>query len=176
MVFGTPTTGSAEVRVHPRGHAERVLAADRDQRVELLEARLHPLDAAVHLVGFVRLVPMIVPPRGRIPEISGRPSGWNSRSTMPRHPSRTPTTSSPRCHERRATARITAFRPGQSPPPVRTPMRMSGRVYVCSAKRRPTASWVPYSPFVFAYAWYTTVSPTPRSSRVNASVCSGRNQ
>ena len=35
------------------------------------------------LYGFVRDVPMIVPPRGRIPEISRGPSGWKSCSTMP---------------------------------------------------------------------------------------------
>ena len=43
---------------------------------------------------------------------------------MPRQPSRTPTTSCPRDHDRRATARMTAFRPGQSPPPVSTPIRI----------------------------------------------------
>ena len=76
------------------------------------------------LYGFVRDVPMIVPPRGRIPEISRGPSGWKSCSTIPRQPSRTPTTSCPRDHDRRATARMTALRPGQSPPPVSTPIRI----------------------------------------------------
>ena len=47
-----------------------------------------------------------------------------SPSTSPRHPARIPTTSSPRTCERRATARMTAFRPGQSPPPVRIPTRI----------------------------------------------------
>ena len=74
------------------------------------------------LYGFVRDVPMIVPPRGRIPEISRGPSGWKSCSTIPRQPSRTPITSCPRDHDRRATARMTAFSPGQSPPPVSTPI------------------------------------------------------
>src|SRR5207247_7409702 len=55
------------------------------------------------------------------PEISRGPSGSNFASTSPRHPSRTPSTSCPRENDRRATARITAFRPGQSPPPVSTP-------------------------------------------------------
>src|SRR3954471_22779847 len=65
---------------------------------------------------------MMVPPRVRIPEISRGPSGWKSCSTIPRQPSRTPTTSCPRDHDRRATARMTAFSPGQSPPPVSTPI------------------------------------------------------
>src|SRR5579872_3580388 len=78
--------------------------------------------------GFVREVPMIVPPRGRMPEIWGRPSDWKFCSIIPRQPSRTPTTSWPYAHARRATARMTALRPGQSPPPVRTPMR-TGLVY-----------------------------------------------
>ena len=35
IVFGTPTTGSAVLGVQPGGGAERVLAADRDQAVEV---------------------------------------------------------------------------------------------------------------------------------------------
>ena len=50
IVFGTPTTGRSNSRVEPRGDAERVLAADRDQGVELLESLAHLLDAAVDLV------------------------------------------------------------------------------------------------------------------------------
>ncbi len=38
------------------------------------------------LYGLVRVVPTIVPPRGRIPEISERPSGWKVCSIMPRQP------------------------------------------------------------------------------------------
>src|SRR4029078_5115172 len=49
------------------------------------------------------------------------PSSMKCPSTRPRQPSRTPTIVCPRVSERRVTARITAFRPGQSPPPVRTP-------------------------------------------------------
>src|SRR5918996_3014024 len=65
----------------------------------------------------------MVPPRGRIPEIARASSGVNVPSTIPRQPSRTPTTSCPRSRERRVTARMTAFSPGQSPPPVRIPTR-----------------------------------------------------
>ena len=54
-----------------------------------------------------------------------RSMGTVSPSSTPRQPSRKPTTSSP-CSPipLRTTARITALRPGQSPPPVRMPMRM----------------------------------------------------
>ena len=45
--------------------------------------------------GFVRDVPMIVPPRGRMPETSRGPSSSASPSISPRQPSRTPTTRSP---------------------------------------------------------------------------------
>src|SRR5580658_6661572 len=48
-----------------------------------------------------------------------------SPSSGPRHPSRNPTDSRPYSWTPlRTTARITAFKPGQSPPPVRTPTRM----------------------------------------------------
>src|SRR5580693_6834772 len=48
-----------------------------------------------------------------------------SPSSGPRHPSRNPTNSRPYSWTPlRTTARITAFKPGQSPPPVRTPTRM----------------------------------------------------
>jgi hypothetical protein len=67
---------------------------------------------------------MIVPPRGSKPEISRGPSGSNSPSTRPFQPSRTPTTSPPRTMIRRPVARMTAFSPGQSPPPVSTPTRI----------------------------------------------------
>src|SRR3954452_19961598 len=73
------------------------------------------------LYGFVRLVPMIVPPRGRIPETSRSARSRNSPSTSPRQPSRMPTESQPAASASRTTARITAFSPGQSPPPVRMP-------------------------------------------------------
>ena len=46
-------------------------------------------------------------------------------STSPRQPCSTPTTSSPASNARRATARMTAFSPGQSPPPVRIPIRIA---------------------------------------------------
>ena len=119
-----------EVRVEPGSDAERVLAADRDERIELLERSADRLDAAVELV---RVRARRADDRAAAREDPGdlrAPSGSKSCSTIPRQPSRTPTTSWPRAHERRATARITAFRPGQSPPPVRTPILTDlSRVY-----------------------------------------------
>ena len=45
-----PDDVDAELVVEPCGDAERVLAADRDERVELLEGRLDRIDAALDLV------------------------------------------------------------------------------------------------------------------------------
>src|SRR3954453_15840082 len=73
------------------------------------------------LYGFVRLVPRIVPPRGRIPETSRSERSRNVPSTRPRQPSTMPTQSQPSASELRTTARMTAFKPGQSPPPVSMP-------------------------------------------------------
>ena len=59
-------------------------------------------------------------------DVARRRAARHSPSRSPRQPSRTPTTPRrPRSKERRATARMTAFRPGQSPPPVRTPTVLS---------------------------------------------------
>src|SRR5438105_5488500 len=78
------------------------------------------------LKGLVRLVPRMVPPRWRMPLVASRVSRscWGG-SSKPRQPSRMPITSRPSCSPRRTTARITALRPGQSPPPVRTAIFMS---------------------------------------------------
>src|SRR5439155_7922474 len=70
---------------------------------------------------------MIVPPRGRIPETCAGPRSRKLPSTRPRQPSSTATQSQPSASEARTTARITAFRPGQSPPPVNMPMVFATR-------------------------------------------------
>ena len=65
----------AVLRVQPGRDAERVLAADRDQRVEplALEASRAPARRRPSaLNGFVRDVPRIVPPRGRMPAVLAR--------------------------------------------------------------------------------------------------------
>ena len=108
----------------PRGAAPRRRACPRRRsrrarRGALLEVRSTASTPPSSLYGFVRDVPMIVPPRGRIPEISRGPSCSSLPSTSPRQPSRTPIDlPAARC-SRRVTARMTAFSPGQSPPPVR---------------------------------------------------------
>ena len=77
------------------------------------------------LIGLVRLEPRIVPPRGRMPRTCGMPSGVVTPSSGPFQPSRNPTNSKPySVTPLRTTARMTALRPGQSPPPVSTPTRM----------------------------------------------------
>src|SRR5207247_1492943 len=116
--------------VQPSRDAERVLAADRHERVQPEQAEVATTLSAPPstLNGFVREVPRIVPPRGMIPEIRSLPSSCDLPSTKPFHPSWTPTTSTPRSIECRVTARMTAFSPGQSPPPVRIPSRFTIRV------------------------------------------------
>src|SRR5690349_14770103 len=67
----------------------------------------------------------MVPPRVRISSTSARPISLVRFSIGPCHPLRNPTISQPcALMPLRTTARITAFRPGQSPPPVSTPMRI----------------------------------------------------
>src|SRR6267378_6491728 len=72
----------------------------------------------------VREVPRIVPPRWRIPEVLSWVSSKKSPARTPAQPLRKPAISNPcALMPRRTTARITALSPGQSPPPVRMPMR-----------------------------------------------------
>ena len=116
------------LRVQPRRDAERVLAADRDERVEplALEGRAAPsrrrprpcTGSSATCRGSCRRA-------GGSPRRRGARAARRSPSTSPRQPSRTPTTSQPRPSERRVTARMTAFSPGQSPPPVRIPTRFA---------------------------------------------------
>src|SRR5436309_2840183 len=81
------------------------------------------------LAGLVRDVPRMVPPVGRMPRTSdGVSSPMRPSSRQPAQPFLTPLTGWPSWNARRATARIAAFRPGASPPPVRTPMRTGDRL------------------------------------------------
>src|SRR5438034_1440028 len=66
----------------------------------------------------------MVPPRCKIPRTDSVDSSRTSRSITPRQPFRNPTTFHPMPPMAlRTTARMAPFSPGQSPPPVRTPMR-----------------------------------------------------
>ncbi len=79
--------------------------------------------------GWNRAVPSRVPPTGSTFRMSDRPSGWTSPCATPFQPLRKPMTECPyspsACF---TTPRIAALRPGQSPPPVRSPMRMPAPV------------------------------------------------
>ena len=70
----------------------------------------------------MRDVPRIVPPLPSIHLTLSLSSGMVSSPMRPSQPFRMPMTSSPTSFDRPTTPRITAFRPGQSPPAVNTPM------------------------------------------------------
>ena len=78
------------------------------------------------LYGFVRDVPRIVPPRGSRPRIE--PSARSHRLAFHDAAPTVPVADDRRGRScpspLRTTARITAFKPGQSPPPVSMPIRM----------------------------------------------------
>ncbi len=126
IVLGTPTT------LTPRSAS--LVATPRVSSPPMATSASTPASARLSLIrstppsilnGLVREEPRMVPPRGRIPRHSSMPSGMVTPSRGPRQPSRNPTNSKP-CWVTplRTTARITAFSPGQSPPPVSTPTRM----------------------------------------------------
>ena len=91
IVLGTPTIRTPIGRELVRD-PEGVLATDRDHRVdalgvEVVEARAHTV---VGVVGLVRDVPRIVPPRAGAPRCHRR-DRRPSPSISPRHPWRKPT-------------------------------------------------------------------------------------
>src|SRR5882762_7188463 len=123
MVFGTPTmfTPMAENLVATPSVSSPPMAttAPTLSALRFFSTISGPL--AGFLNGLVREVPRMVPPRWRMPLVASRVSrSCSGGSSRPRQPSRIPITSSPCCSPLRTTARITALRPGQSPPPVRT--------------------------------------------------------
>ena len=130
IVFGTPTTGMPSSCSLP-GDAERVLAADRDQGVEALglHRRLDLVQAVLDLVdvgaGRSEDRPAAVqdPARGgeverhRVVVQDAGPAVAEARRIHG------PWASMPF----RTMARMTALSPGQSPPPVSTPIRIGAR-------------------------------------------------
>ena len=126
IVLGTPTTFT------PRSAS--LVATPRVSSPPIATSASTPLAARLSLIlstppsilnGFVRDDFRIVPPRGRMPRTWSTPSGVVRFSSGPFQPSRNPTNSKPySATPLRTTARITAFSPGQSPPPVSTPTRM----------------------------------------------------
>src|SRR5215472_12431266 len=132
MVLGTPTTlapapcnFAATPSVSSPPMATRA-STPRLSRFSLIRSTPDwPSMVADSASGFVRDEPRIVPPRGRIPRTACTSSTIVSPSSGPRQPSRNPMNSiSCSAAPVRTTARMTAFSPGQSPPPVRTPTRM----------------------------------------------------
>src|SRR5512137_2839529 len=103
MVFGTPTT----------------FIPIAWKRVATPSVSTTIFGPSGRLKGLVREVPRMVPPSWRMPDVFWRVIRKWSSSRRPFQPSRTPVNSNPCCSPRRTTARMTAFRPGQSPPPVR---------------------------------------------------------
>ena len=118
-----PDTGLGELP----GGREGAVAADADERLDVLVPNVSRTESMPPLVssGWNRAVPSIVPPWLTMPRAWSRVSGNRSPSTTPRQPWRNPTRVSPCRLLCLTTARIKALSPGQSPPPVRSPMRMS---------------------------------------------------
>src|SRR5829696_1188771 len=147
MVFGTPTTlrpSSYSFLATPRVSSPPIAIRASTPCCRSPAATFsNPFST---LYGLVREVPRIVPPRGRMPRTCSMPSGPAMPSIGPRQPSRKPTNSWPYSETPlRTTARMTAFRPGQSPPPVSTPIRIvppgihSVRQSVASDRQHSTA-------------------------------------
>src|ERR1022692_4305283 len=140
MVLGTPTMltpASCSLAATPRVSSPPIAistSTPRLSRLSLIRVMPdRPPLAAAPASGFVRDEPRIVPPRGRMPRTACTSSGTVSPSSGPRHPSRNPMNSWPNSvTPRRTIARITAFSPGQSPPPVRIPTRMGALSHVLS--------------------------------------------
>src|SRR5215475_6695572 len=139
MVFGTPTTltPSPYSRAATPSVSSPPIAtsASTPRPARLSFIRSTPLrPGPVSRYGFVRDEPRMVPPRGRMPRTAFTSSGTVSASIGPRQPSRNPTNSRPKSWiPLRTRARMTAFNPGQSPPPVRTPTRMGPSLAPASA-------------------------------------------
>ncbi len=91
--------------------------------------------------GFVREVPRIVPPCFEMPMTWARPRGMVSPSTTPFQPLRKPTNSRPyRFVPVKTAERITALRPGQSPPLVRMPILIASIMPCPAGGQKPHAS------------------------------------
>src|ERR1700748_1863682 len=148
MVLGTPTTftpSAYSLVAAPRVSSPPIAisaSTPRPARVSLIRSAPEgPLPLLAN--GFVRDGPSPVPPRGRMPRTAGPSRGRVSPSSGPRQPSRKPTNSYPySCTPLRTTARITAFRPGQSPPPVRTPTLMRPTLVVTETGGSQFGRWL----------------------------------
>ena len=137
MVLGTPTTltpRSASLVATPRVSSPPIAtSASTPSAARFSWIRSTPPSI---LNGLVRLEPRMVPPRGRMPRHCLIPRFIVRPSSGPFQPSRYPTNSKPWTFTPlRTTARMTALRPGQSPPPVSTPTFMLGPSLVTGLDR-----------------------------------------
>ena len=148
MVFGTPTTST------PRSAS--LVATPSVSSPPIATRASTPAEARLSLIrstppsilnGLVREEPRMVPPRGRMPRHSLTPSSMVRPSSGPFHPSRKPTNSKPWVLVPwRTTARMTALRPGQSPPPVSTPTRIVHSPVSGLERSKPRPTLVPPRP------------------------------
>ncbi len=127
IVFGTPTTGTFS--------SDSQCAAVSVPSPPIGMSTSMPLSSSVCLIWFsparslsgcTRAVPSMVPPFASSRSLrSSFASCMRRFSSNPRQPSWNPTTDEPYLLSQvRTTARMTALSPGQSPPPVRIPIRM----------------------------------------------------
>src|SRR5205085_4242504 len=127
IVFGTPTIGSpsSESRAALESVPSPPIATSASSSCFSNVARTFSIPPPpCSRIGLAAEEPRIVPPRNRIPRTESRSSGLESSSMTPRQPFRNPTISWPWTSvPLRTSARIAALRPGQSPPPVSTPIR-----------------------------------------------------
>ena len=122
MVFGTPTRGTW-FSLYSSAPRRKVPSPPITTRASI-PSRCSRAAATPPswLCGLTLEVPRIVPPLGRMPLVTRPSSGTLRPSITPRQPSAKPTNSSLyTTSPLRTTARMTALRPGQSPPPVSTP-------------------------------------------------------
>src|SRR5690349_169673 len=126
IVFGTPTTGmpsSCSLPATPRVSSPPIgISASR---LLAFMAALTLFRPSSTLYTLVRDDPRIVPPRCRMPRVLSSVSSTPSLLMTPAQPCRKPQNSCPwALIPLRTTPRMTAFSPGQSPPPVSTPILM----------------------------------------------------
>src|SRR3954463_15766982 len=125
MVLGTPITGMprSESAAPAPSVPSPPIATSPSSPWRSIAPRIRSGPSSAR-IGLTPELPRIVPPRCRIPRAVTGSSTIVSSSRTPRHPSWNPTNVTSRCAPVRTIARITAFNPGQSPPPVSTPKRM----------------------------------------------------
>ena len=143
MVLGTPTTGTpmpVSLSATPSVSSPPMATSASNFIRLMLSMTISPPSSSLN--GLVRDVPRMVPPLGKMPEISSNPNGSQSHSIIPFQPLRTP-----RKRYRyavmplRTTARMTALRPGQSPPPVNMPIVFSAIFGLLGSRPTLSTAW-----------------------------------